>query len=175
MSEEFPVALSLDVSFDEIEDRIVLDAYTNVNGTIKMHFTRRMLLVTLDFYQTEVLDKAVVLEASQDKNELGNFSSEANKPDKKQSKGTSGRKYRHPILISQAHLKNDKTEIMLAFSGYKNPSRKTETTPAIALKLCPAEALEFLGMIFSKAVMANWIQYDRYPWLCESRGVRVLN
>ena len=35
MSEEFPVALSLDVSFDEIEDRIVLDAYTQVNSTIR--------------------------------------------------------------------------------------------------------------------------------------------
>ena len=83
MSEEFPVALSLDVSFDEIEDRIVLDAYTQVNGTIRMHLTRRMVLVTLDFYQAEVLDKAVILEASPKNDELGNFSSQANKRDKR--------------------------------------------------------------------------------------------
>lgn len=175
MSEEFPVALSLDVIFDEIEDRIILDAYTQVNGIIRMHLTRRMVLVTLDFYQAEVLDKAVILEASPKNDELGNFSSKANKRDKKESKGASCPKDSHPILITQAHLKNDKTEITLAFSGYKSRSGKTETTPAIALKLCPAEALKFLSVIVSKAVKANWIQGDRYPWLSESEGVRVIN
>ena len=190
-SRNFPITTSLDISFNEVEDRLIIDAQTKAHGNIKMLLTRRIILILLDFYEKEILKKQTLsdlsIEFQQSLAQTDHHTEHPylyeKMPENKRIETFTDLTEEAPFLISQVHLKFNEEVFFIAFSGsqiVEKANYKSETYPAVALNLTKPESILVIGLIIQKTSKANWGLEDRYIWAHHSANPpylegRVLN
>ena len=188
---DFPITSKLDISFNEVEDRLVIDAQTKAHGNIKMLLTRRIILMILDFYEKEILKKKTFSELSiefqqalpQNDRHTDHLYKYENTPENDVIETFTELPEQTPFLISQIQLKFNEEIFFIAFSGQQiveNVNYRCEATPAVALNLTNQEFMLVFSLIIKKTFMANWGLEDRYIWAHNSANPyyferRVLN
>ena len=181
----FPITTSLDISFNEVEDRLIIDAHTKAHGNIKMLLTRRIILTILDFYQKEILKKQTLTDLSiefqqaltQTEHHTEHLYQYGKISENKRRETFTDLTEDAPFLISQVHLKFNEEVFFIAFSGSQIVEKvncKSETYPAVALNLTKPESMLVIGLIIQKTFKANWGLEDRYIWAHHSANPHYL-